>query len=72
MTLRVKPAVAMAGVCRPDEMCWSGPVSDLAHGVATLPAGAPIIIGIGAVFGARNMARRQVPPALAPRHAVGG
>ena len=66
------PAVAMAGVCRPDEQCWSGPMSDLAHGVTTLPAGAPIIIGIGAAFGARNMARRQVPPALAPRHAVGG
>jgi uroporphyrin-III C-methyltransferase / precorrin-2 dehydrogenase / sirohydrochlorin ferrochelatase len=45
------PVVAIASISRPEEQVWSGPVSDLEAGIASLPAGAPILIGLGNVFG---------------------
>lgn len=46
------PAVAIASLSRVEEARWSGEMADLAAGIATLPAGAPILIGIGGVFSA--------------------
>lgn len=43
-------AVAMASLSREEERRWTGALRDLPAGVATLPAGAPILIGIGGVF----------------------
>jgi uroporphyrin-III C-methyltransferase/precorrin-2 dehydrogenase/sirohydrochlorin ferrochelatase len=45
------PVVAIASISRPEEQVWSGPVSDLEAGIASLPTGAPILIGLGHVFG---------------------
>lgn len=44
------PALAMASLSRPGEARWEGVLADLAAGVATLPEGAPVLIGIGTVF----------------------
>ncbi len=46
------PAVAIASLSRADEQRWSGEMADLAAGIGTLPADAPILIGIGGVFAA--------------------
>jgi len=45
------PAFAIASISRPEEARWFGSVKTLADGVKTLPEGAPILIGIGKVFG---------------------
>lgn len=45
------PVAAIASISRPDEARWFGPLADLVAGVATLPEGAPVLIGIGDVFG---------------------
>ncbi|MCZ8182840.1 MAG: siroheme synthase CysG [Beijerinckiaceae bacterium] len=50
------PAIAMASLSRPGEARWEGSLDALPQGVMTLPAGAPILIGIGPVFAARNLA----------------
>lgn len=45
------PVVAIASISRPEEARWCGRMADLVAGVATLPEGAPVLIGIGDVFG---------------------
>lgn len=45
------PAVAVSSLSRPDQQIWRGPLSALAEGVASLPPGAPVLIGTGHVFG---------------------
>ncbi|HRE22081.1 MAG TPA: siroheme synthase CysG [Rhabdaerophilum sp.] len=44
------PAVAIASLSREDERRWCGELACLPAGIATLPAGAPVLIGIGDVF----------------------
>jgi uroporphyrin-III C-methyltransferase/precorrin-2 dehydrogenase/sirohydrochlorin ferrochelatase len=46
------PAFAIAAISRPEEQRWFGTIATLAEGVTTLPAGAPVLIGLGRVFGA--------------------
>ena len=53
------PAVALASISRPEEARWQGRLADLASGVATLPEGAPILIGFGEVFSGANRISRQ-------------
>lgn len=57
-------AVAMASLSREEERRWTGALRDLPAGVATLPAGAPILIGIGGVFAGLE-AERQAASAEA-------
>ena len=54
------PVVAVASISRPEEHRWFGALGDLVQGVASLPVGGPVLIGIGAVFG-----RKQVEKPLA-------
>jgi uroporphyrin-III C-methyltransferase / precorrin-2 dehydrogenase / sirohydrochlorin ferrochelatase len=61
------PVVAVASISRPEETRWSGTLGDLAQGVALLPGGKPLLIGIGAVFG--QMRARQSEPAPTVRMA---
>jgi uroporphyrin-III C-methyltransferase / precorrin-2 dehydrogenase / sirohydrochlorin ferrochelatase len=51
------PVVAIASISRPEEQVWSGPVSALEAGIAGLPDGAPILIGLGWVFAEAGVAR---------------
>jgi len=46
----VRRPVAMTSVSRADSALWSGRLERLAEGVASLPKGAPILIGVGSVF----------------------
>ena len=65
------PAVAMANVSRPEQAYWTGPMRELAAGVATLPVGAPVIIGIGPAFGEiRDAAGRSGQSAAAIHRAL--
>jgi uroporphyrin-III C-methyltransferase/precorrin-2 dehydrogenase/sirohydrochlorin ferrochelatase len=45
------PVVAIASISRPEERSWQGSVAALETGIAELPVGAPILIGLGRVFG---------------------
>ncbi len=54
------PAIAMASLSRPGEARWEGCLDALPQGVTTLPAGAPILIGIGPVFAGHNAATGMV------------
>jgi uroporphyrin-III C-methyltransferase/precorrin-2 dehydrogenase/sirohydrochlorin ferrochelatase len=56
------PAVAVASISRPEEARWVGRLANLSEGVKTLPEGAPVLIGIGAVFGALTAAREAIEP----------
>jgi uroporphyrin-III C-methyltransferase/precorrin-2 dehydrogenase/sirohydrochlorin ferrochelatase len=56
------PAVAVASISRPEEVRWTGSLEALSEGVKTLPDGAPVLIGIGAVFGAVAAARDMIEP----------
>ncbi|KAF0231604.1 MAG: uroporphyrin-III C-methyltransferase / precorrin-2 dehydrogenase / sirohydrochlorin [Beijerinckiaceae bacterium] len=47
---RHTPACAIASISRPEEQRWSGTLDALVEGVAILPEGAPVLIGIGTVF----------------------
>ncbi|PPD15353.1 MAG: uroporphyrinogen-III C-methyltransferase [Methylobacterium sp.] len=51
------PVVAIASISRPEERVWSGPIADLEAGIASLPAGAPILIGLGRVFAEAGVQR---------------
>ncbi len=44
------PAVAVADLSRRSQRCWCGTLAALPLGIQSLPAGAPILIGIGKVF----------------------
>lgn len=44
------PVVAMSAISRPERALWAGSLARLPEGVACLPAAAPVLIGIGAVF----------------------
>lgn len=44
------PTVAIASLSRAEEKRWCGAMRELPAGIETLPAGAPILIGIGGVF----------------------
>lgn len=44
------PVVAMASISRPEAARWAGVLSRLAEGIASLPTGAPVLIGIGNSF----------------------
>jgi uroporphyrin-III C-methyltransferase / precorrin-2 dehydrogenase / sirohydrochlorin ferrochelatase len=48
------PAVAIASISRPEEARWFGSIADLPSGVASLPKGAPVLIGLGEVFAATD------------------
>ena len=60
------PACAIAAISRPAEARWAGSLADLARGVATLPEGQPVLIGIGYVFAAAAPSAQGAcpPPAL--------
>ena len=51
------PTVAVAGLSRPEQQVWAGPLQHLAAGVATLDRRLPIVIGVGPVFAAPSVAR---------------
>ncbi|MBO6893740.1 MAG: uroporphyrinogen-III C-methyltransferase [Roseibium sp.] len=61
------PAVALSGIATGDEARWTGPVEDLASGVAGLGLERPVLIGVGSVF--ENTARLSVSPDLSTRPA---
>lgn len=44
------PTCALAGIGRPSEQRWAGPLAQLAEGAHGLDTDQPILIGIGAVF----------------------
>jgi uroporphyrin-III C-methyltransferase/precorrin-2 dehydrogenase/sirohydrochlorin ferrochelatase len=52
------PACAVAALTRPEEARWTGPLETLADGVAILPPGQPMLIGIGHVFAELAVARQ--------------
>ncbi|WP_419247599.1 siroheme synthase CysG [Roseibium aggregatum] len=58
------PVVAMANISRSDEARWSGRLKDLEAGVQDLPAGTPILIGVGPVFGMLRQVQQAVPSEL--------
>ncbi|MEQ8816373.1 MAG: siroheme synthase CysG [Thalassobaculum sp.] len=47
---RDTPAVAVGAVSRPDERRWTGPLGELADGVAAMSPGHPVLIGVGDVW----------------------
>lgn len=53
------PCLVMSAISRPEEQRWTGPLADLVEGVATLPAEAPVLIGVG-----RSLAARVDTPAI--------
>ncbi|MFG1432573.1 siroheme synthase CysG [Xanthobacter sp. V2C-8] len=60
------PVVIAANVSRRDERRWSGPLSELAAGMAGIGHDDPVVIGIGRVFArARADAAEEPVPALA-------
>ncbi|MBN8533203.1 MAG: uroporphyrinogen-III C-methyltransferase [Rhizobiales bacterium] len=56
------PVAAIASISRPDEARWFGTLADVAEGVRTLPEGAPILIGIGQVFGSAQAVKAVLEP----------
>lgn len=60
------PAVAMASLSREEERRWTGALRDLPAGVTTLPAGAPILIGIGGVFAGLEAEEQAACPEAIP------
>lgn len=48
------PVVAVSGISRSDEQCWSGALHELEKGVTSLGLEGPILIGVGQVFQAAN------------------
>jgi uroporphyrin-III C-methyltransferase/precorrin-2 dehydrogenase/sirohydrochlorin ferrochelatase len=50
------PAVAIAGVSRHDEHRWTGRLDALGAAAAGMAGGAPVVLGIGQVFGCRAAA----------------
>jgi uroporphyrin-III C-methyltransferase/precorrin-2 dehydrogenase/sirohydrochlorin ferrochelatase len=62
------PAVVIASLTRTEEARWAGLLDDLVAGIATLPEGAPVLIGIGNVF--EGLERRERTMS-APQSAVG-
>ncbi|OYU48127.1 MAG: uroporphyrinogen-III C-methyltransferase [Rhizobiales bacterium PAR1] len=63
----VTPVVAVTSISRPEESRWSGVLGDLVQGIALLPPGGPVLIGIGAVFGQKRAV--QAMPALSAQKA---
>lgn len=63
------PVVAMASISRPEAARWAGALSRLAEGIASLPTGAPVLIGIGDSFAgvlqAARSNRREEPARMA-------
>jgi uroporphyrin-III C-methyltransferase/precorrin-2 dehydrogenase/sirohydrochlorin ferrochelatase len=57
------PVVAVASVSRKREQRWSGPLCELAEGVAGLDQSCPILIGIGQVFAPFMRQHRSQPHA---------
>jgi uroporphyrin-III C-methyltransferase / precorrin-2 dehydrogenase / sirohydrochlorin ferrochelatase len=55
------PVIAMASISRANEARWLGTIATLPEGVKTLPEGAPILIGIGRVFGDVSAERLAMP-----------
>ena len=62
------PACAVAALSRSEESRWAGPLAELELGIAILPAGQPVLIGIGQVFAASCSARW--PGHTSPREEV--
>jgi uroporphyrin-III C-methyltransferase / precorrin-2 dehydrogenase / sirohydrochlorin ferrochelatase len=65
------PAIAIASISRPEEQRWLGAIADLPEGVATLPKGAPILIGLGAVFAGKVAEAMPRLPATGETRQVG-
>lgn len=59
------PAAAMAAASWPEQAGWAGSLANLSAGVASLPAGAPVIIGVGDVFAQASERIRREPSARA-------
>ncbi len=55
------PVAAVADVSRPGEWHWRGTLEDLARGELVAPSRAPMVIGIGRVFGTAAGQRRIEP-----------
>lgn len=70
------PGIAVAALTQAGQAHWLGPIAELEAGIASLPAGAPILIGIGEVFGearpALQSAAAQESPALQESPAAQG
>ena len=58
------PAVIVGAVSRPDERRWRGTVAGLAAGMATMPPGQPVLLGIGETWRAAIAGARRVASAL--------
>ena len=64
------PVVIIAGVTRPDEWRWSGTLIALGSGSVALPAGLPVLMGIGQAFGrTRTSAELSALPQVAAQDA---
>lgn len=55
------PVVAVSSVSRKNEQRWSGPLCELAKGIAHLDATSPVLIGIGRVFASCSETSRLQP-----------
>ncbi|MFG1392753.1 siroheme synthase CysG [Xanthobacter agilis] len=55
------PVVIAANVSRANERRWSGPLAELADGMAAIGHDDPVLIGIGRVFAPRAVAAPAVP-----------
>jgi uroporphyrin-III C-methyltransferase/precorrin-2 dehydrogenase/sirohydrochlorin ferrochelatase len=53
------PACAVAALSRPEETRWTGPLAELEHGMAILPPGQPVLVGIGHVFAVAALLRQS-------------
>lgn len=56
------PVAAIASISRPEEARWFGTLAGIAEGVATLPEGAPVLIGIGQVFASAKAGKEVLEP----------
>ena len=64
------PVVIIAGVTRPDEWRWNGTLIALGSGSVALPAGLPVLMGIGQAFGRnRTSAELSALPQVAAQDA---
>jgi uroporphyrin-III C-methyltransferase / precorrin-2 dehydrogenase / sirohydrochlorin ferrochelatase len=68
-----QPALVMSAISTPDERIWRGPLTRLADGVATMPEGAPCLIGVGRVFASRrHLPQRNKPQSTGLMHIAEG
>ncbi|MCA9051180.1 MAG: uroporphyrinogen-III C-methyltransferase [Planctomycetaceae bacterium] len=60
------PTVICQAVTRPDERRWMGRLSQMPAAMMGIGVDAPVLIGVGAAFGVRNVSVQEAAPSGAP------